>query len=185
MCEYPKMPHGEYPHIFSAIHALGFEFSQSEYSSRWHMMQRPHAIGNGTTTRSPGRRFLTLRAHLLHLAHELVADDVPLLHGRNEPVEQMKIGAADRGTVIRTMASRGLMTLGSGTSRTSTRPVPIQQVALMIVLLPSPARHTRSVGRLAGRSSCRSSQQFPRTRAVVSDAANPPELLVLATDQSS
>src|SRR6476646_4135479 len=53
------MPHGEYPHSFSAIHALGFVFSQREYISRSHCEQCPHAIGNGTTTRSPTRRCCT------------------------------------------------------------------------------------------------------------------------------
>ncbi len=55
------MPAGECPIIFSAIHALGFEFSQSEYISALHAPQFPHAIGNGTTTRSPTFRFFTSR----------------------------------------------------------------------------------------------------------------------------
>jgi len=53
------MPAGECPHSFSAIQALGFEFSHSEYAWAWHAEQLPHAIGKGTTTRSPGRKFLT------------------------------------------------------------------------------------------------------------------------------
>ena len=41
------MPGGEWPHIFSAIQALGLEFSQSEYSSGSQHQQLPQAIGNG------------------------------------------------------------------------------------------------------------------------------------------
>jgi hypothetical protein len=55
------MPHVGWPNIFSAIPALGFEFSQTEYSSWRHAQQFPQAIGNGTTTRSPTCRFVTLR----------------------------------------------------------------------------------------------------------------------------
>src|SRR5690242_4681192 len=58
-CEYPKIPAGECPHNFSAIQAFGLEFSHTEKSSRWHEKQLPHAIGNGTTTRSPFCRFVT------------------------------------------------------------------------------------------------------------------------------
>src|SRR3954464_8164011 len=59
-CEYPKIPQGEWPHIFSAIQALGFEFSHSEVVPCWHEKQCPQAIGNGTTTRSPTRSLRTL-----------------------------------------------------------------------------------------------------------------------------
>ena len=48
------MPHGEWPHSFSAIQAFGLEFSHSEYIFFWQKKQLPQAIGNGTTTRSPG-----------------------------------------------------------------------------------------------------------------------------------
>src|SRR5262249_3619993 len=38
-----------------------------------------------------------LRADLDDLAHEFVAEDIPLLHGRNVAVVEMQIGAADGG----------------------------------------------------------------------------------------
>ncbi len=53
------MPQGEWPNIFSAIHAFGFEFSQSENSSFWQKKHLPQAIGKGTTTRSPTFRSFT------------------------------------------------------------------------------------------------------------------------------
>ena len=46
-------PAGEKPQSFSAIQAFGLLFSHSENRSRWHIRQRPQAIGKGTTTRSP------------------------------------------------------------------------------------------------------------------------------------
>ena len=47
--------------IFSAIQAFGFELSQSDHSSSLQKKQRPHAIVNGTTTRSPTRRLVLPR----------------------------------------------------------------------------------------------------------------------------
>src|SRR4051794_5138044 len=38
-----------------------------------------------------------LATHIDHLTHELVADDIALIHGRNEPVIEMKIRPADGG----------------------------------------------------------------------------------------
>ena len=45
----------------------------------------------------PDLELLHSRAGLHHLAHELVAHDVALLHRGNEAVEEMKIGSADCG----------------------------------------------------------------------------------------
>src|SRR3712207_2772977 len=59
ICEYPKIPEGEWPHSFSAIHAFGFEFSHNENIFLLQEKHPPHAIGNGTTTRSPFRRLRT------------------------------------------------------------------------------------------------------------------------------
>jgi hypothetical protein len=59
MWEEPKRPAGDRPQTCSAIQAFGFEFSQSEKSCCRHDQQRPHEIGNGTTTRSPTARFRT------------------------------------------------------------------------------------------------------------------------------
>ena len=49
------MPAVGWPNIFSASPAFGLVFSQQEYSSARHAAHAPHAIGNGTTTRSPTR----------------------------------------------------------------------------------------------------------------------------------
>ena len=55
------MPHVVSPHSFSAVCALGLEFSHSENSPRAQALQAPQAIGNGTTTRSPTLRLPTSR----------------------------------------------------------------------------------------------------------------------------
>ncbi len=47
------MPAAGWPKSFSAIPALGLLFSQHEYSSARQAPHAPHAMGNGTTTRSP------------------------------------------------------------------------------------------------------------------------------------
>src|SRR3954454_6581797 len=52
-CEYPKIPAVGNPNIFSANAALGLVFSHKENWPRSHARHAPHAIGNGTTTRSP------------------------------------------------------------------------------------------------------------------------------------
>ena len=49
------MPAVGWPKNFSASPAFGLVFSQTEYSSIRHAAHAPHAIGNGTTTRSPTR----------------------------------------------------------------------------------------------------------------------------------
>src|SRR5205823_13876761 len=53
MCEYPNNPDPEKPYSFSAIQAFGFELSHRDQSCRSQKKQRPQAIVNGTTTRSP------------------------------------------------------------------------------------------------------------------------------------
>jgi hypothetical protein len=53
------MPALAWPHSFSAIPALGLEFSHSEYRPATQELQAPQAIGNGTTTRSPDTRLVT------------------------------------------------------------------------------------------------------------------------------
>ena len=59
--------------------------------------QWPHAIVNGTTTRSPTFSRVLSSADLDDLAHELVAEDVALLHGRDVAVVDVQIGSADGG----------------------------------------------------------------------------------------
>ena len=75
----------------------GFEFSQQRDSLAGSTAQQlPQAIGNGTTTRSPTFRFLTASPDLDDFAHELVAEDVALLHRRHEAVVEVQVRAADR-----------------------------------------------------------------------------------------
>src|ERR1700744_267267 len=59
MCEYPNKPAALYPYSFSAISEFGLEFAQPDTKPRRHGSHDPHAIVNGTITRSPGRRFAT------------------------------------------------------------------------------------------------------------------------------
>ncbi len=83
------------------------------------------------TARRPGRRPAArpvrhVRPDLDDLAHELVTQDVALLHRRHVAVDQVEVRPADRGRRHFTIASRRLRMLGSGTSWTSTalRPDP-------------------------------------------------------------
>src|SRR5690242_13282904 len=55
--EYPNKPEVVYPYSFSAIQALGLELSHSDHNSLLQKKQLPHAIVNGTTTRSPTLSF--------------------------------------------------------------------------------------------------------------------------------
>ena len=75
---------------------VGVLAQRAQLSCR-HCQQLPQAIGKGTTTRSPTFRFLTAAPDLDDLAHELVAEDVALLHRRHEAVVEVQVGAADRG----------------------------------------------------------------------------------------
>src|SRR4051794_15563044 len=59
-CEYPNSPAGECPHIFSAIQALGLEFSHNENIVRWQKKHFPQEMLKGTITRSPTLSFFTL-----------------------------------------------------------------------------------------------------------------------------
>ena len=137
------MPATGWPNIFSAMPALGLVFSQQEYSSAAQAAQAPQAIGNGTTTRSPTRSFVAVDAgpDLDDLAHELVAHDVALLHRRHVAVEQVQVGAADRGRGDPHDRVAAVEDPGSGTSWTSTSFGPVQQLAFMPAhLLAAPRR---------------------------------------------
>jgi hypothetical protein len=70
-------------------------------------------------------------ADLDDLAHELVAEDVALVHGRDETVQKVQIGAADGVARHPDDGARGLITRGSGTCWTWTLLVPHQQTAFM------------------------------------------------------
>src|SRR5690348_4008878 len=133
-CEYPKTPAGECPHAFSASHALGLEFSQSEVICRSQKKQLPQAIGNGTTTRSPGWRFLTPGPTSItspinscpRMSPFCIVGTNPLYKCRSEP--QIAVD------VILTIASRELRILGSGTVSTDTFRLPCQQFAFIFHL---------------------------------------------------
>src|SRR4051794_35844182 len=58
-CEYPKMPAGEWPMIFAAVAAFGFELSQQENNPFLQKKHSPQLIVNGTTTLSPTFKLLT------------------------------------------------------------------------------------------------------------------------------
>ena len=59
--------------------------------------QPPHAIGNGTTTRSPRRRFVTPAPTSTTSPMNSWPRMSPGLHRRDEAVVEVEVGAADRG----------------------------------------------------------------------------------------
>ena len=91
-------------------------------AARLQKKQRPQAIVNGTTTRSPTFSFLFSRADLDDLAHELVAEDVARAASSGC---SRRTGAGrsrrSRSSVILMIASRGLRIVGSGTVRRARR----------------------------------------------------------------
>src|SRR3954471_23454057 len=125
------MPQGEWPKSFSAIHAFGFVFSQSENICRWQKKQLPHDIGNETTTRSPTFRFLTSGPTSTispmnswpSMSPFSIVGMKPLYRCRSEPQIAVEL--------ILTIASRRLRIFGSGTCSTRTSFLPYQQFALI------------------------------------------------------
>ena len=78
--------------------AFGFEFSQQR--EQLAARRRSSCRRRSGTARRRGRRpcrFVDAAADLDDLAHELVAEDVALLHRRDVAVVQVQVGAADRG----------------------------------------------------------------------------------------
>jgi hypothetical protein len=59
MCEKPNSPAGDWPIALAATSAFGFVVSHIEYSVRLQKKHSPHAMTNGTTTRSPFFNFFT------------------------------------------------------------------------------------------------------------------------------
>src|SRR3954464_12878723 len=121
------------PYAFSAIHALGVELSQQENSCWLQKKQFPQAMLNGTTTRSP-----TLILSLLNpdptssttpmnscprMSPFCIVGMYPSYRCRSDPQMQVE--------VMRTIASRGLRILGSGTLSTLTEYLPHQVTAFM------------------------------------------------------
>ena len=124
--------------------------------------QFPHAMVKGTTTRSPGETVDTPRPTSTtspmnswpRMSPAAIDGMKPSYRCRSDP--QMAV------EVTRTMASRGLRILGSGTCSTRTSCVPYQHSAFMA----SPAAScgtSGSVDRMTGRRSWAS----PRSRATV------------------
>jgi hypothetical protein len=70
--------------------------SQSEYISRSQKKHRPQEIVNGHDHPVADLEVLHRRADLDHLPHELMPEDVPLLHGGDVSVVEVEVGPADR-----------------------------------------------------------------------------------------
>jgi hypothetical protein len=102
------MPAGEWPHSFAAISAFGFELSQSAHNWVLQKKQPPHAMGNGTTTRSPIFKFVTAEPNSTtspmnscpRTSPRMTPGIMPSYRCRSEP--QIAVD------VIFTIASRGL-----------------------------------------------------------------------------
>src|SRR5690349_16811256 len=128
------MPEGECPIIFSATRALGFELSHTDVMPALHGPQTPHAMGKGTTTRSPTFRFFTVFPTSTTspmnswpmMSPGSMNGRKPLYRWRSEP--QIAVD------VTFTMQSFWLRIWGSGTSRTCIFCGPIQQVAFIAAL---------------------------------------------------
>src|SRR4051812_45996606 len=114
------MPAVGWPNIFSARPALGLEFSHAAYSSCRHAQQLPHAIGKGTTTRSPTLRFETPRPVSTtspmnswpRMSPFFIVGMYPSYRCKSEPQIAVEL--------IFTIASRSLRIFGSGTFSTWT-----------------------------------------------------------------
>src|ERR1700712_1399664 len=117
--------------------ALGFEFSHREYSPAVQALQAPQAMGKGTTTRSPTRRFPTpLPSSTTSPMNSWPSTSPFSIVGMN-PSYRCRSDPQIAVEVIRTIASRSLRIVGSGTSRTSTLVRPIQQFARIPLPFPS------------------------------------------------
>src|SRR5688572_12642531 len=125
------MPAGEWPHIFSAIHALGFEFSQSENRSRRQALHSPQAMGKGTTTRSPTFRFLTPRPTSITSPMNSWPRTSPFSIVGTKPLKRWRSDPQIAVEETRTIASRAFRIRGSGTSSIRTFFFSIQQLAFI------------------------------------------------------
>src|SRR3954454_4793127 len=118
------MPQGEWPHIFSAIQALVLEFSHRENIPFWQDQQLPQEIGKGTTTRSPTFRFLTDGPTSTTSPMNSWPRMSPCSSDGMKPLYRCRSEPQMAELVMRTMASRGLRILGSGTCSTRTSLMP-------------------------------------------------------------
>src|SRR3954469_7208495 len=95
------------------------------------MKQLPHAIGNGTTTRSPFFRFFTPRPTSTTSPMNSCPSMSPLSIVGTKPLYRWRSDPQMAVDVIFTIASLWLRILGSGTVSTLTFSLPIQQFALI------------------------------------------------------
>ncbi len=116
---------------FSARLALGLLFSQTEYMPCSQARQLPQAIGKGTTTRSPTRRFDTSGPTSTTSPMNSWPRMSPLSMVGMKPSYRCRSEPQIADEVMRMIASRAFRILGSGTVRTSTVLRPIQQLAFM------------------------------------------------------
>src|SRR3954463_1782217 len=114
MCEYPNSPEPEKPYSFSAIHAFGFELSHADHNCRSQKKQWPHAIVNGTTTRSPTLSFvLALPTSTTSPMNSCPRMSPDFIVGMN-PSSKWRSDPQIAVDVTRTIASRALTIPGSG-----------------------------------------------------------------------
>src|SRR3954471_23572144 len=146
--EYPKIPAGECPHIFSAIQAFGLEFSHTEKFPCWQEKQLPQAMGKGTTTRSPTFRFFTLFPVSTTSPMNSCPRMSPFSMVGTKPLKRCRSEPQIAVEVTRTIASRELRILGSGTCSTRTFFLSIQQLAF---ITRSPGGHILAA---EGRAGC-------------------------------
>src|SRR3954447_22491240 len=129
------MPAGECPYSFSAIQAFGLEFSHSENAWAWQARQLPHAIGKGTTTRSPTDRFGTPLPTSTTSPMNSWPRMSPFSIDGTKPLYKCRSDPQIAVDVILTIASRAFRICGSGTFSTRTVCLPFQQFALISLLL--------------------------------------------------
>jgi len=102
-----------HPVIRVGVVTAGREFTLAEKTiSTGHGKRHHHTIANFQLIA------IDASADFDHLTHELVAHDVALLHGGNETVIEVQVGAADTSTGNSNDASRRFKISGSGTVST-------------------------------------------------------------------
>src|SRR4051812_46091486 len=121
-CEYPNRPDIENPYAFSDTTAFGFELSQHDQSCFLQNQQFPHAIVNGTITRSP---FLSLARSTPGPTSSTIPMNScprmsPFCMPGMKPSYRCRSDPQMQVLVTRTIASRGLRIVGSGTLSTLT-----------------------------------------------------------------
>src|SRR5207302_1739212 len=113
MWEYPNRPEPEYPYAASIKWAFGFVLSQADQIFFLQKPQLPHAIVNGTTTRSPRRRFVTR----CPVSSTVPMNSCPRMSPSSivgmKPSYKCKSDPQMAVRVILTMASCGLKIVGS------------------------------------------------------------------------